>query len=237
MVVQALRPVRRAVLLLIAPVLALAPAGCGPLIDLGGSEGPVAHYALTPLDELPRDFDQRGVVLFVEEPTLPGGLRSSAIAVRSSETRIEYLSGAQWAERPSEMIRRQLIETLEKAGLAQIVGQGSLEIASDYRLKSDIRAFQADAAEGPARAQARIAVVVKLVRTAPTEIIATRRFEASAQADSRDLDRTIAALDAALHVILTDVVMWLDDTALPAAEPDAPPSVVSTPDPHIPGSS
>lgn len=185
---------------------ALLLAGCSSIIDLpGGGEAP-AIYELRAYDGPGQQY--RNWVLFVEEPSVPGALRTDQIIVRVGQRRLEYLAGARWSDRTAHLVGRYLEESIENSGLATVVGAGTVEITGDYRLKIDIRDFSADVSgRGPARVNVRFGALV--LRVAPAGIVGRKQFEASAEARGRQGDAIIEAFNEALDQATADLLAWL----------------------------
>ncbi len=194
------------------PVLALFPAlllaGCGSLIDLPGGGEPPALYEL-------RAYEGPGMtgqnwVLFVEEPSVPGAMRTDQIIVRLSERRLEYLAGARWSDRTPHLVGRYLEESIENSGLVTVVGAGTVEIAGDYRLKIDMRDFSADVGGGGA-ARVNVRFGALIIRAAPAEIVARKQFSTSAVARGRQAGAIIGAFNEALDQATAELLAWLAD--------------------------
>lgn len=189
-------------------VPALLLAGCGSLVDLPGGGEPPALYELRASDGPASSAAARNWILFVEEPSVPGALRTDQITVRLDERRLEYLAGTRWSDRTPQLIARYLEESIENSGLATVVGADTVEIAGDYRLKIDIRDFSADVSNG-GLAQVNVRFGALVLRSAPAEIVSRRQFEASATAGGREAGAIIAAFNDALDQATSGVLLWL----------------------------
>lgn len=192
--------------LILIPALLLI--GCSSIIDLPGGGEPPALYELQAYDGPAGGVTERNWVLFVEEPSVPGTLRTDQITVRLGARRLEYLAGARWSDRTPQLIGRYLEESVENSGLAAVVGAGTVEIAGDYRLKIDIRDFSADVGGG-GMAQVNVRFGALVLRSAPAEIISRRQFKASAAARGRKADAIIAAFNDALDQATGELLSWL----------------------------
>lgn len=190
------------------PVFLLA--GCSSIIDLpGGGEAP-ALYELRAYEGTKGSQPSRNWILFVEEPSVPGALRTDQIVVRLGPRRLEYLAGARWTDRTPHLVGRYLEESIENSGMATVVGAGTVEIAGDYRLKIDIRDFSADVGSGR-RASANVRFGAIVVRSAPAEIIGKKQFAASSEARGGQAGDIIEAFNDALDQATADLLTWLAD--------------------------
>lgn len=186
---------------------ALLLAGCSSLIGLPGGGEPPALYELRAY-EGPGGLGNRNWVLFVEEPSVQGALRTDQIVVRLSQRRLEFLAGARWSDRTPHLVGRYLEESIQNSGLATVVGAGTLEIAGDYRLKIDIRDFSADVSGGgPAEVNVRFGALI--LRSAPAEIVGRKQFGARAEARGRQAEAIIEAFNDALDQVTADLLAWL----------------------------
>jgi cholesterol transport system auxiliary component len=184
---------------------ALLLAGCSSIIDLpGGGEAP-ALYELRAY-EAPA-MAGRSWVLFVEEPSVQGAMRTDQIIVRLSERRLEYLAGARWSDRTPHLVGRYLEESIENSGLATVVGADTVEVAGDYRLKINIRDFSANVGGGATTVKVRFGALV--IRSAPAEIIDRKQFSTSATARGRQAGAIIEAFNEALDQATGELLIWL----------------------------
>lgn len=194
-----------------ARIMALLPAlflaGCGSMLNLPGGGDPPALYELTAYKGSSAGMDSRNWVLLVEEPSVPGAMRTDQITVRLSERRLEYLAGARWSDRTPHLLWRYLEESIENSGLGTVVGAGNVEVVGDYRLKVDVRDFSADVGGGNTSVHVRFGALV--VRPAPAKIIGRKQFEASADARSGRAAAIIEAFNDALDQTTAELLTWL----------------------------
>ncbi len=195
---------------LISLALLFALAGCGPLVEFPGQgeEAPV-YYELTPDRRLVVKNAEIPWMVFIEEPSMAQSLRRERIAVKPEADRLEYLAGAQWSDRAPDMIRRFVVESLENSGLVTAVGAESLDLPTEYRLRMDVRDFEAVFYPDPARPKINIRFAVMLIRTAPVEIIDTRTFQTSVSADNNNADAIVSAFNRSMNSIMGDVTDWI----------------------------
>ncbi len=196
----------------ILPWLALGCllSGCGSLLPLSAPEATL--YNLTPQARFGEQLPKVDWQLVVEEPLTHGGLDSNRIAVRPSPRQLQYFAGARWTERSPRMVQSLLLETFEDTGKIVAVGRQTIGLRSDYNLKSELRAFQAEYFEDGKPIKVRIRLHVKLVRQPRQEIVAARTFHYVQVATGRKMPEVVAAFDRALGEVLREVVSWVLST-------------------------
>jgi cholesterol transport system auxiliary component len=99
------------------------------------------------------------------------------------------------------LIQNRLIETFGNAHLLNAVGRPG--ILADYKLHTDIRRFELDAA----RRQAVVEISAQLMEK-NDRIAAGKIFSASAPAAGDDGASVAAALDSALGDVMRQIVLW-----------------------------
>lgn len=90
----------------------LALGGC---VNLGGAEPPESLLTLTPTTSAPAGAAisaARGEALALHEPVVPAELDVLRVPVRIDDASLAYLKDAVWVERPAQLFRRLLAETI-----------------------------------------------------------------------------------------------------------------------------
>lgn len=189
--------------LLILPLL----AACGPLVQVGGnSPRPDALYTLSaappssvPVGVTPVDMTR---AVTVDVPAVPGALQTLRIPVTVSDTSIQYVKAAQWAEQPNRLFQRVLADTLGHAGIAVIDQRSSGQIGGQ-RLTGQLLAFGVDA-RGTPRAKVRYDATLS-----GPQGIRQRRFEREAELDRVEGSAVAEALNGAANLVAADVAKWV----------------------------
>lgn len=204
------RRTRRAGGAILAAVLAigglLALGGCADLLQVNGS--PSTRYTLTPKSSFPADLPAVSWQLVVDKPIARGGLNTNRIAVHPTPTEVKYFAGARWNERAPRMLHTLVLESFENSGRIVRVGREAIGLRADYRLKLELREFQAEYFDGAKRATVRVHIHAKLVQGALDRIVAARSFRAAEPAEARGMAPVIAGFDRALGTVLKEVVAW-----------------------------
>lgn len=189
--------------------LFLLLGACGGLVDLG-PQGPAPQvFTLAPLPRA--DAQSEGAArLLVEQPILSGALESRRIAVRRGDLEIAYLAGARWEEAVPQLLQRHLVQSLDNRAGLEAVGEGSLDLPVDHRLRLDLRAFNAVTTDRPGRPRIAIAWVATLLDGETPEVVASRYFQSSRNATSDAPAAVAATFNATLNDIAGDMVEWIE---------------------------
>ena len=205
----------RRAFLLVSPLLL---AACSGLVDLGPGGPPPASYTLPPVMHAD-DATSKPVRLLVEEPGVAGALDSDRIAVRRSPILIEYLADARWEDRVPRLIERHLTAYLDSRDGLAAVGALAADLPAAYRLRLDLRAFEADVSEDRAAPLAMVAMAATVQSTTSSDIVAERYFMASERADATDAEAIVRALGTATDRVAAALADWIEGrlaTATPA---------------------
>jgi cholesterol transport system auxiliary component len=184
-------------------VLALMTSACAGL-GIGGKD-PVPAFNLRAPQELPRGGGIRGQ-LSIAEPTGVSVLDSERIVVRPSSNQIATLAGAQWSDRLPKLLQARILETFENSGRLRAVGRPGDQIAADYQLLIDVRAFQLTVLP---QAVGEVEIAVKIVSGSSGRIVAGRVFRASTPAAGTDGPEAVAAIEASFQDVAVQLVRWV----------------------------
>lgn len=189
-------PTRRLFLVGGTSMMALALAGCftatPPLTyDLAsGSVGPV------------RRRTARTVV--ITQPEAVQTYDSSRVVVREGGNILSYLPEAQWSDTLPRLLQTRMLQTFEASNFPNI-GRPDDQLAVDITLATEIREFEINVGQ---TTEARIVINAKLVDENRRQIFANQSFAASRPAVTEPATAAIAALDAALQDVMTQILQW-----------------------------
>ena len=184
---------------MLAAATAVALTGCGGVL----SGPPPDTYDLTAPSEFGRIGSSSAQIL-VPVPTALASLDTDRIVVRPSPTIINYLSGAQWADRLPRIFQARLVEAFDRSGRVARVGRTGEGLVADYQVLAEIRAFHADPAAGVARAE----IAMRIVNDGNGRIVASETFIREAPLAGTSGKEIVAALDAAMRAAMADIVGW-----------------------------
>ena len=184
-----------------ALVSALLLSGCALLG--GGASEPLDTYELTAPQ--PVSTGRRaGTQILIAEPTALKALDSENIVIKPAPAVIQYLSGAQWADRLPRIVQARLAETFQRSGRIG-VGKPGEGLAIDYQVIIDIRSFEIRLDGGD---RAEIELFVRILNDRNGVVRSARLFSATAPVGGGGNGAFIAALDQAFGTAATEIVEW-----------------------------
>lgn len=185
-------------------------AGCGPLVQIGGNaKAPASLLALrataVPLAMNATTTDPKATVL-VLVPAVPGTLQTLRIPVLTSDTTVEYLTGATWAEQPNREFQHVLADTIAAKGIP-VLDPRQATAASGRTLSGTLLDFGLDV-RNPASAVVRVRFDAALTGVGKVPF-AIRRFDASVAVTSQNPTDVAIALNTAANQVAADVATWV----------------------------
>ena len=186
-----------------AALLTLALSGCAVLP--GGGPAPLDTYELSaPAPDVGRS--RRGTQVLIAEPSALKSLDGQNIVITPAPGVIQFLKGAQWADRLPKVVQARLAESFQRSGSFGGVGKPGEGLAIDYQVIAEIRAFQIDVGQGN---RADVEIFVKVLNDRNGVIRASRTFEATAPVGGgTGNDAYLRALDSAFGEVATEIVRW-----------------------------
>lgn len=181
----------------------LVLSGCAVL---GGGSKPLDTFELTAVSPAAGDARTTRRQVLVAEPTALKALDSESIVVKPSAKSIQYLGGAQWADRLPRIVQARLAETLQRSGRFGGVGRPGDGLAIDYQVLTDIRSFEVRL-DGGNRAE--VQLFVQVLNDRNGVVRASRLFTATAPVSGEGADALVAGLDSAFHKAALEIVDWL----------------------------
>ncbi|NMG38421.1 ABC transporter [Chelativorans sp. ZYF759] len=182
----------------------LALPGCAALPGLGPAA--LDTYDLTPPPVAAAGGARSRTQLLIAEPSALRSLDAENIVVRTSPGSIEFLSGAQWADRLPRIVQARLADAFQATGRLGGVGRPGEGLAIDYQLVSDIRAFEVRVF---GQRRATVEISVRLLDDRNGVVRATRVFQAEVPLTGTGNDAYIAALDRAHQQMAAELVPWV----------------------------
>lgn len=187
--------------------LLLAVPGCGPLVQIGAKFPPASSLLLIEADARPAPtVAATGPTLAVELPQLPAMLQTLRLAVRISDSEIQYLAAASWAETPSRQVQRLLADTLTARGIA-VVDRGHASARADAALSGTLRDFTLDVRD-PLAPVVRVRYDAQVGRSGTARPLGIRRFDASERVASQQPADVAAALSRATNRMALELADW-----------------------------
>lgn len=182
--------------------LAGALAGCISF----GPDPPDQLLTLTPASMAPAGTGSTGEAsdgLAVLEPGASQRLQVNRVPVMTSDSSLAYLEDAFWVERPAQLFRNLLAETIRARGNRLVVDTGELEYAASTQLSGQLVEMGYDA--GTSSVVVRYDAVLAL----PGGELRTRRFESSEAGLPPDVAAIGPALNRAANQVAREVADWV----------------------------
>lgn len=196
------------------PITKLAPAALLLLALPGcisfGEKPPKSLLSLTADAKVPagvsnsaRDLNAVSVAI----PATPGALNNQRIAVLSNNA-FAYVPKAAWVDAPARLFRNVLAETVEAKTGRFVPDVRNAAITPDTRLAGTLAAFELLGGQGKV-----LVVYDATLAKSGSDVIQTRRFEATSPVSSEEPEAVTAALNRAANAVATDVAAWVGNPA------------------------
>ncbi len=120
---------------------------------------------------------------------------------------IQAYPGVRWADTTPVMLRDYIVDSLRTTGYFKSVAQEGARVIAELRLESDLNSFEVRRTNNQVIAY--VQLDVSLVSLNGLNVIATNRLQASAPADSTDVDDVVQAFHAAVAELSQQLNEWL----------------------------
>lgn len=188
--------------LLLATIASLALGACISF----GPEPPERLFTLTPTASAAAGTGSAGQAssaLAVQVPAAAQRLNVTRVPVQVTESSLAYLEDAFWVEKPAQLFRSLLTETIRARGNRLIVDGGELEYAAATQLSGQLVEMGYDAASSS------VTVRYDAVLSTPDGQIRTRRFESSVPGIAPQANAVGPALNQAANQVAAEVAEWV----------------------------
>lgn len=182
-------------------LLALLLPGCALLP--GGGPAPLDTYELSAAAT--EVGNKRRTQVLITEPSALKALDGQNIVIKPAPNVIEYLKGAQWADRLPRIVQARLAETFQRSGAFGGVGKPGEGLAIDYQVIVEIRNFEISASGGQT---AQVELFVRVLNDRNGVVRASRTFQASSPVSGTGNSAYVAALDHAFGKAASEIVGW-----------------------------
>ncbi len=176
-------------------------SGCAAL---GGGSKPLDTYQLSAPDAGTTGNRRARLQLLITEPTALKALDGQNIVIEPQTGVIEYLAGAQWADRLPTIVQARLVETFQRSGRVGGVGTPGEGLAIDYRVIVDIRKFSIVSGGKSANVE----LNVRVLNDRNGVVRGTRTFAKTASAGGDGNDALVGALDRAFDEAALEILDW-----------------------------
>ncbi|HEY3918782.1 MAG TPA: ABC-type transport auxiliary lipoprotein family protein [Stellaceae bacterium] len=188
---------------------ALALAGCSGILPKPAP--PPALYRLTAAADFPAAAGVSPVQLLIETPTAEAALDATRIALSRSATTLDYFADSAWTDRLPVLLQARLFDSFQNAHRLIVLAGAAGAAHGDAILTLSLRHFEAEyGAAGPPRWH--IELTADLIAAADRKVLATRTFNATADAAQNDMPAIVDAADKAWRGVAAQIVDWAADT-------------------------
>lgn len=171
---------------------------------LGGGSAPLDTYELTAADP-GGGAKRRGVQILVAEPSALKSLDSVNIVIKPTANEVQYLKGAQWADRLPKVVQARLAQAFQASDRVGGVGKPGEGLAIDYQIITEIRKFDIRLDGGD---RAEVELFVRVLNDRNGTVRAAKEFTAQASVPGSGNAAYAAALDAAFRAASVEIVDW-----------------------------
>ena len=183
--------------------LVLAIGGCAALP--GGGPAPLDTFELSAPSVASQAHSRRQIL--IAQPSALKALDSQNIVIQPSPGTIQYLKGAQWADRLPLIVQARLAETFQRSGSFAGVGKPGEGLAIDYQVIVEIRSFEVRVDGGD---HANVELFVRLLNDRNGEVRAAKGFTARAPVSGSGNQAYVGALNRAFGDAAQQIVRWTD---------------------------
>ena len=188
------------------PLLPLALLAILPGCISFGAEPPPSLLTLTPAASIAAGAAGEGnlaAAMAVQVPSAPQRLSVTRVPVTTSDSSLAYLKDAVWVEKPADLFRNVLAETIRARGNRLVVDGGGLEYAAPTQLMGELVEMGYDAPTSS------VLVRYDAVLALPGGVVRTRRFEHRISGVLAEPEAVGAALNTAANRVADEVAAWV----------------------------
>ncbi len=144
--------------------------------------------------------------LTVSTPIAAAGFGGVHIIYQRKVHELERFALSQWVDTPAQMLAPLIVRAIEGGGAFRGVLRGSTAAVSDFRLDTEVVRLQQNFTTTPS--ETRLTLRAVLVHTATRRIVASREFDVSVASTSDDPRGGVAAANAAVRQVLSDLAKF-----------------------------
>lgn len=180
-------------------ILAITIAGCG-------TTTPLDTFNLSAPQPAVSNANRKNLQLLVPPPTALKALDSENIVVSSAPRSIEYLKGAQWGDRLTNIVQSRLVQAYENTGVFGGIGRPGDGLAINYQILTDLRSFGVQAYGS--RTSGVVELAVRLMNDKTGEVRATRIFRNEVPVSGGSNSEYVKAINTAFDRTVSEIVAW-----------------------------
>lgn len=146
--------------------------------------------------------------LHVARPVAIAALATADIAWREQAFERRYYARNRWADEPARLLHPHIVTAIEDAGLFAHTVSSAASTQPRYRLETELLEFEIDFRERR-EGVARLRLRARLIDLEAGQVLATRRFDATADSRTATPADAVEATNQALEQLLTPLIDWL----------------------------
>jgi len=187
-----------------AGLLLTLPGGCGALFPTTTTPQP-SFYSLDSARgaapaSVPPIVLSAAPTLIINPPHAAAGFDSSRIIYVRETHKLEYFSQNEWVDTPARMLAPLIVAAVENSGTFRAVVLTPSAATGDLRLDTEIVRLQHDFGSQPSRV--RFTLRAYMVDNTTRRVLASREFDETVAAASRDPYGGVVAANRAVQVVL-----------------------------------
>lgn len=149
------------------------------------------------------------LTLIISPPQAASGFDSQRIVYLRQAHQLEYFAHNEWVDPPARMLGPLLVSAAQQTGAFAAVVLASGTAAGDLRLSTELLQLQQNFQASPSRVQLRLRAYLTDEKT--RKVLASKDFSAEAAAASDTPQGGVAAANAVVQQVLTQVAQFLVD--------------------------
>lgn len=177
-------------------------SGCAAL---GGGSKPLDTYELSAASPSGTGARKGSVQILIAEPSALKSLDSVNIVIKPAAGEVQYLKGAQWADRLPKVVQAKLAQAFQSSDRVGGVGKPGEGLAIDYQVITEIRRFEIRLDGGD---RAEVELFVRVLNDRNGTVRAAKTFTAQAGVSGSGNAAYADALDRAFNDATVEIVDW-----------------------------
>lgn len=189
--------------------LALLASGCVSVFPESAPAAPRYHISAIEPSAFDGDVAPVSWSLLVDDPSATHVYNSLRIAVETGPGKVEFLAGAEWADRAPRLMQSALVESFENSGRILRVGDRSTLNLGDLKLQTDLRIAHLDVTGDGYVVE--VNLYARLIDRRGN-IVAARRFGGNQNISNDAPDTVVGAFNNIFTQLFGEITLWTFDT-------------------------
>lgn len=164
-----------------------------------------SKYLLTAVPGVKKQT-MRHTTLLVLKPETSAAFNTNQIAYKTRPYQLAYFAKNRWAETPSNMVQRLMVQTLQNTRHYHAVITTPFTGTYDYMLSTQLIELVQDFTQNPSIAK--LTLRAQIIRTSDSHVIAAKQFSASSVAPENTPYGGVIAANQAISQILSELSIF-----------------------------